>query len=308
MGAMQSPPKQRSATPTVGSGDRADVLRDTLALYQRHCYADDRSEVVAARQKLAELGRERQALMPPAKRIEHITAKMREAREEMEKRRLAVLAADKEVRRFQDKLQAEQAAVEELEETLQGLDEDLIQAERALPPDQVPLRARKQPMRSRDEADDELDMFFGRLESMLQHQYSDAMDDSAESFLRDLVKEQSARVHDFCGRMDTNIAEQRHREKKRASRQSEDDKVDDDDDAAGWQQAPQRRRGTSSAAGRPRASEDELGSSPRRAPGTPQEPPRAASGSLASGGPSSGAERPNRGGWLEQVIIYRTLR
>ena len=117
------------------------------------------------------------------------------------------------------------------------------------------------------------------------------MDDSARHILRMASEEFAAKLHDLAGRLDTNMAEARHRERKRASEADEDAM---DDGETGWQTA-QRRRGISSASGGRRAQDaGERGASPRRAGGTPQEAPAAVSGTLARGTAES-AERPNPG-------------
>ena len=71
------------------------------------------------------------------------------------------------------------------------------------------------------------------------------MDDSARDILRRLTADCAEQVHDLAGRLETNLAEKRHRERKRATAADADAMEDIGEDSEGWQTA-QRRRGTSS--------------------------------------------------------------
>ncbi len=161
-------------------------------------------------------------------------------------------------------------------------------------------------------------MVLGRPEEHVLAQYKEAIDDSAREILRTITAEYADKIHDLASRLETNLAEKRHRERKRATAANEDDMSDVEENTAEWQVA-QRRRGrrTPSATGEPRVSGADCQHSPRRAAGTPATPPGAGVGSLTTSvaaGLQAAAEQatlPNRGGggWLRpHVITYKGRR
>ena len=101
-------------------------------------------------------------------------------------------------------------------------------------------------------------------------QYKEAMDDSAREILRRLTADYAEQVHDLADRLETNLAEKRHRDKKRATAAESDAMADVGEDGEGWHTS-QRRRGTSSASGGRRAQGAMDTGSPGRAGGGPQQ-------------------------------------
>jgi hypothetical protein len=300
-----SPTGGRSAE-AAGSGDRADVLRETLALYERHGYSADRSEVQTTKAELAELLRERQARLPPAERVAAIHSKLQGAQTELEQCETAAEATHEEVRRLQARLVEEDNRVAELRGEVEELERELEAAQRALPAAQRPLPVGVRRYAGGAADDEDLDMVLGRTEEKFIDQYKDAMDDTARTILRQLTAEYSGKVHELASRIETNEAEKRFRERKRATEQGDGDAMlDTGDDAAYWQ--TQRRRGRRTGSPTAESSGTQAPTGPARAAGTPASPSAGGVGTLTAGvaaglqaaaaaAPAGQAQQPTRGG------------
>ncbi len=261
----KTPTKPQSAQ-GAGSGDRADVLRDTLALLRRHGYSDERSEVVAAQAELDELLRERQARLPLEERVKSIQTALRSVQEELARREAEAQATEKEVARLRAQLAVEEVAIDKLQVQVADLGADLAEAQKDLPASKRPIPVGQYHLQSCD-LEEDLDMQIGRVEERFQKELGDDLDETAKTLLRDYAGSFSTNLHELRGRLRTNAAERRHRERKR---QEAGDAADMEEDEGGFQLA-QRRRGSrvSSATGGPAPITPQAGSvSPRRA-GTP---------------------------------------
>ena len=277
----RAPPK--AGAPTVprsqGSGDRADVLRDTLALYERHGYTADRSEVQAAKSELSELLRERQASLPPAERCSVIHDKLQGLRKELARREEMRDATLAEIDRLKAKHQSEDKKVAELQAEVEEWGLEMEVAQRALPASQRPLPVGvRRFVGGAEDYEEDLDMVIGRPEEHFRIQYQDVLDESGEKILRKLTEEFANGLHQLGDALRTNRAEIRHRERKRATDENGGDGMDDvGDNAEDWQQ-PRRRGRTSTSsptgAGTPGGS---------RATGTPATPRADGTGSITAG-------------------------
>jgi hypothetical protein len=258
-------PTKPPSTQGAGSGDRADVLRDTLALLRRHGYDEDRSEVVAAQSELDELLRERQARLPPEERVESIQNNLRSVQAELARREGEAQATEKEVARLRAQLAMEEVAIEKLQTQVADLGADLAEAQKALPASKRPIPVGQYHLQTCDHEED-LDMRIGRVAELFQKELGDDLDETGKTMLRDYTEAYSSHLHELRDRLATNAAERRHRERKR---QGAGDAADMEDDEDGFQ-APQRRRGHRvSATAAPSPPTPQAGSaSPRRA-GTP---------------------------------------
>ena len=188
----EPPTEQRSP----GSGDRADVLRDTLALYERHGYAADRTEVQAAKAELSELLRERQARLPPAERVTAISNKLQGVRTELARSEEARDATNAEVKRLQARLHEEDRRVMEMQSEVEELGMELEVAQRALPASQrpIPVGVRRYPGGVED-VEEDLDMALGRPEEHFLAQYKELLDDSGRNILHELTADYANKVH-----------------------------------------------------------------------------------------------------------------
>lgn len=277
---------QGTVSPTVrpsapGSGDRADVLRETLALYERHGYAADRAEVQAAKAELSELLRERQARLPPAERVRAIHNKLQGLRTDLARSEESRDATSAEINLLQAKFQDEDRRVTELQSEVEELGLELAVAQRALPASQRPLPVGvRRHQGGAEDVEEDLDMALGRPEEHFLAQYRELMDDSGRHILRELTADYANKMHELAARLETNEAERRFRERKRNTEENGDDAMADvGDDSAEWQQPRRRgRTATSSPTGEAGAS-----GGPARAPGTPAAPPADGVGTLTAG-------------------------
>jgi hypothetical protein len=277
-GGTPSPTVRPSAP---GSGDRADILRETLALYARHGYGDERVEVQSTKAELAELLRERQARLPPAERVAALHNKLQGLRKECAQGESARDATAKELERLQAKHQKEERLVKELQSEMEETAAELEVAQRALPASQRPLPVGVRRYPGAQEVEEDLDMALGRPEEFFLTQYQNILDDSAVQIVRSITAEYANKMHEMVSRLQTNEAERRWKERKRATEAETDAMGDVGDDAGDWQTA--RRRGRT---GTPSATVDGGPVGPARAAsaGTSANPPLGSTGSLIGGG------------------------
>ena len=279
---MGSPTEGRSAE-AAGSGDRADVLRETLELYERHGYSADRTEVQSAKAELAELLRERQSRLPPAERVAAIHSKLQGVQKDHQQSAAAAEKTREEIKRLQARLVSEDKRTVEFREEAEELEKELEAAQRALPVSQRPLPVGVRRYAPAEDADEDLDMALGRAEEKFMSMYSTSMDDTAREILRKTMAKCSEEVHELASRLETNEAERRFRERKRATETAGagDGMADIGDDAEDWQAAQRRsRRMGSSTTG---SLGPQAPTGPERASGTPAQPSADGVGTLTAG-------------------------
>ncbi len=273
---MSSPAVRPSAP---GSGDRADVLRETLALYERHGYGADRTEVQAAKAELSELLRERQARLPPAERVAAIHNKLQSLRGDLARSEESRDATRAEIQRLETKYKAEDRRVTELQSEVEELGLELEVAQRALPASQRPLPVGVRRIQGgAEDVEEDLDMALGRPEEHFLAQYRELMDESGKQILRDLTADYANKVHELAARLETNEAERRFRERKRAT-EAHGDAMEVVGEESGEWQTPRRRGRT----GIPSTTVDGAPGGPARASGTSATPATANVGTLTAG-------------------------
>ncbi len=274
--ATSSPTGRPSAS---GSGDRADVLRETLALYERHGYGDDRTEVQGAKAELSELLRERQARLPPAERVAAIHNKLQGLRGDLARAEEARDATRAEIQRQEAKYKVEDRRASELQTEVEELGLELEVAQRALPASQrpLPVGVRRYQAGAQD-VEEDLDMALGRPEEHFLAQYREILDESGVQILRELSADYANKVHELAARLETNEAERRFRERKRATDENNDAMEVVGEESGEWQ-VPRRRGRT----GTPSATGDGAPGGQARASGTSATPTSANVGSLTAG-------------------------
>ena len=184
---------------SAGSGDREDVLRETLAVYARHGYAETRSEVQATKAELAELLRERQARMPPAERVAHIQDRLQSVNKDLARSEERAIATNEEVRVLQERLKEEDRRVLELQGEVEELEAALAVAQRALPPSLRPLPVGRL-AGGAGELEEDLDMVLGKPEAHVLAQYSEEIDDTAKEMLRSITAGYADKIHGLAPR------------------------------------------------------------------------------------------------------------
>jgi hypothetical protein len=273
---MSSPTGRPSAQ---GSGDRADVLRETLALYERHGYGDDRTEVQTAKAELSELLRERQARLPPAERVAVLHNKLQGLRGDLARGEESRDATGAEMQRLEAKYKLEDRRVKELQAEMEEVGLELEVAQRALPASQRPLPVGvRRVQEGAHDVEEDLDMALGRPEEHFLAQYREIMDESGIQIVRELTADYANKLHELAARLETNEAERRFRERKRATEANGDAMEVVGEESGEWQ-TPRRRGRT----GTPSATGDGAPGGPARASGTSATPATANVGSLTAG-------------------------